>query len=68
MEKRDARTDALRVLNLPPKQLVSLEIGGEVPDPARLGGCDRVELRAGFADGRDFSREVAPIDPGVVLV
>jgi hypothetical protein len=62
-----SRIDALKVLNLPPKQLVSLEVRGSVPDPARLEGCNRVELRAAFPDGTAFSHELARVDPSVVL-
>lgn len=67
-DMREPETEALKVVNLPPKQLVSVEVGGKVPDPMRLEGCDRVELRALFADRSGFSREVAWLDPAVVLV
>jgi hypothetical protein len=60
--------DALEVLNLPPKQLVGFEISGVVPDPTRLAGCDRVEMRALFPDGTPFLRELARLDPSVVMV
>jgi len=36
-------------------------------DPARLAGCDRVELKAEFADGSRFSQDLARLDPSVVL-
>jgi hypothetical protein len=62
-----SRMDPLKVLNLPPKQLVSLEVRGAVPDPTRMEGCERVELRAVFPDGAAFSHELARIDPDVVL-
>jgi hypothetical protein len=62
-----ARMDTLRVLNLPPNQIVALEITGAAPDPARLEGCNKVELRAAFPDGSPFSHELARLDRGVVL-
>ncbi len=40
---------------------------GTVPDPKRPEGCERVELRASFPDGAPFSRDLARIDPTVVL-
>lgn len=62
-----SRMDPLKVLNLPPKQLVSLEVRGTVPDPARLERCERVELIAAFPDRTPFSYELARIDLAVVL-
>lgn len=59
--------DPLKVLNLPPRHLVALEISGYVPDVARLEGCDRVELRAEFPDRTPFSHDLARLDPSVVL-
>jgi len=59
--------DTLDVLNLPPRQLVGVEVRGAVPDLQRLVGCERVVLQAVFPDGKGFSREVARLDPSVVL-
>jgi hypothetical protein len=64
----EAEPEPLRVVNLPPKQLVSIEVSGKVPESNRLEGCTDVQMRAEFPDGREFVQDVARLDPGVVLV